>query len=151
MNMAGATELQHMLFMHAEAVAGTNRLQATATDAAHDHVRTCAVCIKDQSSDAFPVVNNDHHDHEANVCRRCFNRYIVGHIDAGDARIVCVECPERLHYEDVQKIVSKTSLLKYDKVMLKACVEEDAEFRYCVSTSEPCETAMKEVPRSVSW
>ncbi|KAI5202134.1 RCC1/BLIP-II protein [Aureobasidium subglaciale] len=97
-------------------------------------VKTCAVCYKDQLHTVFTDVNRSgQHNHEPNTCRGCFNRYIVGQIKSGKDRIKCAECQERLSYEIVRQIVSKTSLGMYDKVLLKRCVEEDNDFHYCMS------------------
>ncbi|KEQ71272.1 hypothetical protein M436DRAFT_32509, partial [Aureobasidium namibiae CBS 147.97] len=94
---------------------------------------SCVVCTRDLPSEAFPVTDCSRHYHDSDVCKRCFNKYIVGHINAGNTNIACVECSERLSYEDIQKIVSKTSLSKYDKVLTKAVIEDEADFHYCLS------------------
>jgi hypothetical protein len=140
-NMDDGQDYHNMLIMHA-AQADTDRLQNTldTSNAASANMRDCSVCMKDQPVDAFPALNADHHHHDPGVCRKCFNRYIVGHINAGHARIICVECSERLRYADVKEIVSKTSIKKYDKVLTKAFVEDDVDFHYCVSTSRTCMT-----------
>lgn len=137
-------EHQHMLFAHAEAHAiGTETIQhqlppETMTDVTSDHVRSCVVCFKDQPLSSFPDISHDsRHQHGANTCRTCFNRYLIQQVNAGNARARCVECQEPLRYADVKIIVSKTTLMKYDKNLLKAFVEEDVDFYYCVSNSNP--------------
>jgi len=116
---------------------------STAANTAPDNVHNCVVCTRDQPSEAFPVTDCSRNSHDPNVCKRCFNKHIVGHINAGNTIIECAECSERLRYEDIQKIVSKTSLSKYDKVLTKAVIEDEADFHYCVSTSGLRETNMK--------
>ncbi|KAH0287775.1 hypothetical protein KCU62_g5741, partial [Aureobasidium sp. EXF-3399] len=106
---------------------------STAASTAPDNVHSCVVCTRDLPSEAFPVTDCSRHYHDSDVCKRCFNKYIVGHINAGNTNIACVECSERLSYEDIQKIVSKTSLSKYDKVLTKAVIEDEADFHYCLS------------------
>lgn len=146
-NMSETTEYYDMLAMHAQALSIPNHLEITFDDpdAASDDVRECAICTKEQPLTAFPVVSSTQHYHDPNACKKCFNRYIVGHIDSGHARIACVECPERLRYKDIQTIVSKTSIKKYDKVLTKAFVEDDVDFHYCVSTSCASDISVKEV------
>ncbi|CAD0093066.1 unnamed protein product [Aureobasidium mustum] len=131
-------EHQHMLFAHAGARA--TPIETTqhhlppenTTDATSNHVRICAVCFKDQSLEYFPDVSNDsRHQHGANTCRTCFNRYLIQQINAGQARVGCAECQEPLRYAEVKSIVAKTTLMKHDKNLLKAFVEEDADFYYC--------------------
>ncbi|CAD0111262.1 unnamed protein product, partial [Aureobasidium uvarum] len=98
------------------------------------HVHDCVVCMKDQPLDSFPDISNDsHHQHGADVCRTCFNRYLIQQIDEGQAHAKCAECQETLRYQHVKMIVSKTTLMKYDKVLLKIFVEEDEDFYYCMS------------------
>lgn len=65
---------------------------------------------------------------------------LIQQINAGHARVGCAECQESLRYANVKSIVSKTTLTKYDKNLLKAFIEEDEDFYYCVSTLEPCQT-----------
>lgn len=110
---------------------------------APNNVHSCVVCAKDKPSKVFPVTDCSRHYHDPDVCRDCFNKYIVEQIKSGNTVIQCVECSERLPYEDIQKIVSKTSLKKFDKALTKAYVEDDPDFHYCVSTSGLCETIMK--------
>ncbi|KEQ63312.1 uncharacterized protein M437DRAFT_11045, partial [Aureobasidium melanogenum CBS 110374] len=96
--------------------------------------RSCVVCFKDQPLSSFPDISHDsRHQHGANTCRTCFNRYLIQQVNAGNARARCVECQEPLRYADVKIIVSKTTLMKYDKNLLKAFVEEDVDFYYCMS------------------
>ncbi|KAI4836058.1 RCC1/BLIP-II protein, partial [Aureobasidium sp. EXF-8845] len=130
-----AGKYHDMLTMHAQALPDTNLLGITFDDpdAASDNVRECTICTKEQPLNSFPVASSVEHYHDPNSCKKCFNRYIVGHIDSGHARITCVECSERLRYKDIQAIVSKTSLKKYDKVLTKAFVEDDVDFHYCMS------------------
>jgi hypothetical protein len=146
-NMSAAAEYYDMLTMHAQALSD-NDLPGIAIDdpyAVSDNVRECAICTKEQPLNACPVASSIQHYHDPNACKKCFNRYIVGHIDSGHARIACVECPERLRYKDIQTIVSKTSLRKYDKVLTKAFVEDDVDFHYCVSTPCAFKTSIEEV------
>ncbi|KAG9660782.1 hypothetical protein KCU95_g7456, partial [Aureobasidium melanogenum] len=135
-----AEEVQHMLFAHAEAHAiGTQTTQhqlpsETMADVTSNHVRSCVVCFKDQPLSSFLDVSNDsRHQHGANTCRTCFNRYLIQQVNAGQARVRCAECQEPLQYADIRSIVSKTTLMKYDKVLLKAFIEEDEDFYYCMS------------------
>jgi hypothetical protein len=145
--MSAAAEYYDMLTMHAQALSDNDLLGIAIGDpsyAVSDNVRECAICTKEQPLNAFPVASSIEHYHDPNSCKNCFNRYIVGHIDSGHARITCVECSERLRYKDIQAIVSKTSLKKYDKVLTKAFVEDDVDFYYCVSTSCAFQTSIKE-------
>ncbi|KAH0262307.1 hypothetical protein KCU91_g13488, partial [Aureobasidium melanogenum] len=139
-----AEEIQHMLFTHAEAHAearaiGTETSQhqlppEIMSDVTSNHVRNCAVCFKDQPLSSFPdVSHDDRHQHGADTCRTCFNRYLIQQVNAGNARAKCVECQEPLQYADVKSIVSKTTLMRYDKNLLKTFVEEDVDFHYCMS------------------
>ncbi|KAH0013429.1 hypothetical protein KCU72_g14519, partial [Aureobasidium melanogenum] len=144
-----AEEIQHMLFTHAEAHAearaiGTETSQhqlppEIMSDVTSNHVRNCAVCFKDQPLSSFPdVSHDDRHQHGADTCRTCFNRYLIQQVNAGNARAKCVECQEPLQYADVKSIVSKTTLMRYDKNLLKTFVEEDVDFHYCMS--EKCKS-----------
>lgn len=114
-----------------------------AVDTTPENVRSCVVCMQDKPTEVFPVTDCSRHYHDPDVCETCFRKHIAGHISAGNTIIQCVECSERLHYKDIQKIVSKTSLRKYDKILTKAFVEDEADFHYCVSTSGLRETTMK--------
>ncbi|THZ03896.1 hypothetical protein D6C93_02772 [Aureobasidium pullulans] len=117
----------------------TAKLQLTRVAANTDTLHCCLVCFKDQPLSAFPDVGNTgNHDHDNNTCRKCFNRYTVDQIKSGKDEIRCCECAEHLTYDQVKTIISKTSLITYDKVLAKACVESDADFRYCLS--EKCKS-----------
>lgn len=117
----------------------TAKLQLTGVAANTDTLHCCLVCFKDQPLSAFPDVGNTgNHDHDNNTCRKCFNRYTVDQIKSGKDEIRCCECAEHLTYDQVKTIISKTSLITYDKVLAKACVESDADFRYCLS--EKCKS-----------
>ncbi|KAI4730217.1 hypothetical protein E4T49_02023 [Aureobasidium sp. EXF-10728] len=98
------------------------------------HVRNCAVCEKDKPSGSFPDVSSDmRHQHGANTCRECFNKYLIQQVKEGQARAKCVECQVTLRYAHVKDIVAKTTLMNYEKVLLKLYVEEDEDFYYCMS------------------
>lgn len=128
-------ELEHFLFAHARASHTTHHQHSPSIMAnTASHVRNCAVCEKDKPSGSFPDVSSDmRHQHGANTCRECFNKYLIQQVKEGQARAKCVECQVTLRYAHVKDIVAKTTLMNYEKVLLKLYVEEDEDFYYCVS------------------
>ncbi|XP_041361420.1 E3 ubiquitin-protein ligase RNF19A-like isoform X2 [Gigantopelta aegis] len=91
--------------------------------------RECPVCLVEQDADQFPEVmtNCDHR-----TCRDCLQRYLQIEISESRIKVMCTECPELLHPNDVHAILEDRAVkTMYEEFMLRRVLATDPDVRWC--------------------
>jgi hypothetical protein len=75
--------------------------------------KTCMTCIEDFEQTRFPNSISARCDHTVSTCKGCVRRWIDERLTSqGYDMISCPECRQKLEYEDVQNISSRTQFEK---------------------------------------
>lgn len=91
----------------------------------------CPLCALKQESNKFiRVTASCPH----RICRDCLLRYLTIEIMESRVNVECPACPEKLHPNDVQRILGKNSLdliAKYEEFTLRRLLVHDPDARWC--------------------
>ena len=76
--------------------------------------RTCLVCDVEKGINRFPSPKKvSSHEHEQNVCRRCYLSHLETEIDSKSwDEVACPECPVTLTYKEVKDMTSAENFAK---------------------------------------
>jgi Zinc finger, C3HC4 type (RING finger) len=91
----------------------------------------CVLCaLKQPVSDFMRVTSSCSH----RVCKDCLRRYLSIEIMESRINVECPACPERLHPNDVRRILGKNSrelIAKYEEFTLRRLLVHDPDARWC--------------------
>jgi len=91
----------------------------------------CLLCtLKQPVTDFMRVSSSCSH----RVCRDCLRRYLSIEIMESRVNVECPACPERLHPNDVRRILGNTSRelsAKYEEFTLRRLLVHDPDARWC--------------------
>lgn len=88
----------------------------------------CPLCTLPQPKENFPHIMTCSH----RACRDCLRQYLRIEITESRVNIACPECTEKLHPNDIQKILGDDTLIrKYEEFMLRRVLVLDSDARWC--------------------
>lgn len=88
----------------------------------------CPLCALQQPRENFPHIITCSH----RACRDCLKQYLRIEITESRVNIACPECTEKLHPNDIQKILEDDVLIrKYEEFMLRRVLVLDPDARWC--------------------
>lgn len=102
--------------------------------------RACISCTEELPLASFPSVRmTSACDHETEACRDCVQLWISSQLaDNQWNRISCMQCRQRLQYDDVIRHADQKTSERFDMLSMRAALGENAGFRWC--TASGCES-----------
>ncbi|CAG0923100.1 unnamed protein product [Notodromas monacha] len=87
----------------------------------------CPMCLSYCRPDKLLTLTGCHHV----ACKTCLTRYVIMSITEHQGNVHCFECSEFMHPSDVQALVIKPLVIKYEDFMLRRVLAGDPDARWC--------------------